>query len=161
MSQQAFQKDDPPATDWQLTGNSRLQTIECLLDDMETTAPLDRPSETASALLQMGEEVLEVWISAHGNEPTSTTKEGFRLLALHRQGSKGEPSFNACRETCRELVYYYNLIVSEPTHPHVASRVRMMTMVAKHLCLFVSGKLQVSGLGDFCCAAKPLRENGA
>jgi hypothetical protein len=26
--------------------------------------------------------------------------------------------------------------------------------------LFVSGKLQVAGLGEFCCASKPLRTGG-
>ena len=36
--------------------------------------------------------------------------ESFRLLALHRQGARGVPSFNACRETCREIAYHYNLL---------------------------------------------------
>ena len=35
-----------------------------------------------------------------------------------------------------------------------------MALVAKHLCLFVAGKLQVAGLGEFCCAAKPMRAGG-
>jgi hypothetical protein len=30
-------------------------------------------------------------------------------------------------------------------------------MVCQHLALFVGGKLQVAGLGEFCCAARPLR----
>ena len=42
--------------------------------------------------------------------PTATV-EGFRLLALHRQGARGDPSFNACRETCRELVYHRNCVL--------------------------------------------------
>ena len=36
------------------------------------------------------------------------------MLALHRQGARGEPSFNACRETCREIVYRCNLITLVP-----------------------------------------------
>src|SRR6476469_5437850 len=112
MSQRAAQKDDYSSEDRQLPGILQLQTIERLLDDMET----------AAALLHIGETVLEIWIRAHQRLPTSASKEGFRLLALHRQGSRGEPSFNACRETCRELVYYYNLIVAEPAHAHVADR---------------------------------------
>ncbi len=45
---------------------------------------------------------------ARVNGPRAGRKrvEGFRLLALHRQGARGDPSFNACRETCRELVYH-------------------------------------------------------
>ena len=73
----------------------------------------------AAELLRLGEIVLEHWLAAHGKTPTMEQREGFRLLALHRQGAKGEPSFNACRETCRELVYHYNLIMSEPDHPDV------------------------------------------
>jgi len=37
----------------------------------------------------------------------------------------------------------------------------MMTLLVKHLLLFVSGKLQVAGLGDFCCASRPLRLESA
>lgn len=108
----------------------------------------------------LGEQALEHWLVARGETPTMEQKEGFRLLALHRQGARGEPSFNACRETCRELAYHYNLIRLEPAHPDRAKRVTLAAMVAKHLCLFVAGKLQVAGLGDFCCAAKPLRAGG-
>jgi hypothetical protein len=115
------------------------------------------PKASAEELLRLGEQVLERWLEARGEMPTGEQREGFRLLALHRQGARGEPSFNACRETCRELAYHYNLIKLEPAHPDRDKRVRLAAMVAKHLCLFVSGKLQVAGLGEFCCAAKPLR----
>ena len=67
--------------------------------------------------------------------PTEETSEGFRLLAPHRQGARGDPSFNACRETCRELAYHHNL------------------------ALFIGGKLENAKMGEFCCAAKPLRLN--
>ena len=52
-----------------------------------------------------GERVLERWLEARGETPTAARREGFRLLALHRQGARGDPSFNACRESCRELAY--------------------------------------------------------
>jgi hypothetical protein len=84
--------------------------------------------------------------------------EGFRLLALHRQGARGEPSFNACRETCRELVYYHNLIRLDPSHENLARRVRLAAMVAHHLALFVGGKLELAGLGTFCCSSRALRQ---
>ena len=117
--------------------------------------------EEASELLSLGEAVLEQWVAAKGLEPTREVREGFRLLALHRQGCTDEPSFNACRETCRELVYHYNLVTLEPHHAETAQRLRMMALVANHLYLFVAGKLQVHGLGDFCCASRPLRQEAA
>lgn len=135
----------------------RLHAVEAMQAFLSQPRP---PNSTAADLLNIGETVLETWIVGRGGTPTRDTKEGFRLLALHRQGARGDPSFNACRETCRELVYHYNLIAHEPQHPETARRLRMMGLVAKHLLLFVSGKMEVAGLGEFCCAAKPLRAAG-
>ncbi|MFN3743296.1 MAG: hypothetical protein ACK4TL_01195 [Hyphomicrobiaceae bacterium] len=118
------------------------------------------PARAAAELLAIGERVLEAWIRARGEAPTDARREGFRLLALHRQGARGEPSFNACRETCRELVYHYNLIALEPDHPDTGHRLTLAAMIARHLTLFVGGKLEVAGLGAFCCSSRPLRAAG-
>jgi len=122
-------------------------------------APLATPDFAASAaeLLQASEEVLEHWVTARGEVPTNDKREGFRLLALHRQGAKGDPSFNACRETCREIVYHYNLVTMRDVYSDITDRLIMMQMISKHLFLFVSGKMQVAELGEFCCSAKPIR----
>ena len=117
--------------------------------------------ELADELLAMGEAVLERWLIAHDRAPTDREVEGFRLLGLHRQAAKGDPSFNACRETCRELVYHRNLVHHEPASPEVAKRVRIGAMVARHLALFVGGKLENAGLGEFCCSSRSLRQNDA
>jgi hypothetical protein len=111
----------------------------------------------ANALLAVSEEILEHWIVAHGDTPTDERREGFRLLALHRQGTKGDPGFNACRETCREIAYHYNLLTMQPGHTETTNRVAMMKMISNHLFLFISGKLQVAELGEFCCSSKPIR----
>jgi hypothetical protein len=116
-------------------------------------------AERADELLALGEGILETWNFARGETPTDREVEGFRLLALHRQGARGEPSFNACRETCRELVYHHNLVRLDPAHPETSRRLRLGAMVAKHLTLFIGGKLEVAGLGEFCCSAKPLRQD--
>jgi len=113
-------------------------------------------SLAAGSLLKLGEETLEHWVSARGYVPTVAEKEGFRLLALHRQGAKDIPSFNACRETCRELAYHYNLITMASDHPDTKQRLRLASLVANHLYLFVRGKMEESELGDFCCSSKPI-----
>lgn len=134
-----------------------LADIERRLGEIEADA--GGPGAAAAAeLLALGEEVLEHWVAAKGLEPTRDEREGFRLLALHRQGCTDDASFNACRETCRELVYHYNLVTLDPQHPETAQRMTMMTLVANHLLLFVAGKMQVAALGDFCCASRPLRQ---
>jgi hypothetical protein len=133
--------------------------IEQALDRFEPSA--DAPA-SATDLLRNAEEILERWLHARGEAPAAECVEGFRLLALHRQGARGVPSFNACRETCREIAYHYNLLCMEPAHPLGERRQRMMAMLVKHLALFVRGKLEVEGLGEFCCSSRTLRlESGA
>ena len=120
--------------------------------------PATQDSDLAAGeLLRASEEVLEHWVTARGDVPTSDKREGFRLLALHRQGAKGDPSFNACRETCREIAYHYNLITMRDVYSDITDRLSMLSMISKHLYLFVSGKMQVAELGEFCCSAKPVR----
>ncbi len=137
--------------------NLRLfEQLEAELDALEaggTSAPITVVQE----LMAIGEVALSHWVVARGEVPTRQSKEGFRLLALHRQGAKGDPSFNACRESCRELAYAFNLVAAEPVHTETPKRIRMAILVARHIVLFVSGKMQVAGLGEFCCSSKPLR----
>lgn len=139
-------------------------SIEDVLAESERliAAPDDMLGANASAIadsfLAMGEAVLVAWHEAHGNEPTQDKSEGFRLLALHRQAARGNPSFNACRETCREAVYHHNLIVHDPQADDVARSARLGAMVLRHLALFVGGKLENAGLGDFCCSSRPVRQ---
>ena len=123
----------------------------------ETPLPTPDIQSAARNLLRASEEVIEHWVVARGEVPTQEEREGFRLLALHRQGATGDPSFNACRETCREVAYHYNLITLQREHSDITDRLYMMGLVSKHLYLFISGKLQVAGLGEFCCSSKPIR----
>lgn len=108
-------------------------------------------------LMAAGEEVLEHWLAAHGQEPTVGTKEGFRLLALHRQGAKGDPSFNACRESCRELCYLSNCADSGLDPEGWRRNLAAMRRVAQHLLYFIAGKMQNAAIGEFCCSSRPLR----
>ena len=127
----------------------------------EIEAAVDTPGASAASLLADAEEVLGHWVSARGETPTRALREGFRLLALHHQGARGEPSFNACRETCREIAYHYNLLAAGPDGADAARRRRMMAMLVRHLALFVGGKLEAAGLGEFCCSSRPLRLESA
>jgi hypothetical protein len=138
-----------------------MKTGAAIEADLDFFAAMPDAPAAAQRLLDLAEEVLEHWIAARGETPTTAASEGFRLLALHRQGARGVPSFNACRETCREIAYHYNLLCAEPGHELSTRRQRMMAMLAKHLALFVSGKMQVEGLGEFCCSSRPLRQESA
>jgi hypothetical protein len=136
-----------------------MRPIEAIERDVESAPGVGGPAE-ARRLLGLAEEALECWIAARGEAPTAETREGFRLLALHHQGAHGVPSFNACRETCREIAYHYNLVTSA-AGGHAPRELAMMAMLARHLVLFVGGKMQNDGLGEFCCASKPIRQDAA
>ena len=135
-----------------------LAEIEARIDATEHAGLA--PLAAARELVGLAEEVLEHWIVARGETPTTEQREGSRLLALQRQGARGEPSFNACRETCRELAFAHNCIAAEPEGPAASCSLTSAIMTARHICLFVTGKLQVAGLGEFCCSSKPLRAAG-
>jgi len=133
-------------------------SISAIGDRIDTLTAAPPAPGDAAELLALGEQVLEHWVRARGKEPTRDEREGFRLLALHRQGADKDPSFNACRETCRELAYHYNLLTQQPDDADSAQRALMMALVARHLHLFVSGKMETEQLGEFCCSSRPLRE---
>ena len=135
-----------------------MRTLAEIGQSLEALTAAEPAPENAAEFLALGEEVLEHWVLARDMEPTQDTREGFRLLALHRQGADKLPSFNACRETCRELAYHYNLLEQQPDHPEVSRRARMMGLVANHLYFFVSGKMETEELGEFCCSSKGVRE---
>lgn len=122
------------------------------------SGPVADPVAMAEANLTNAEVVLEGWLLAKGQQPTTDIIEGFRLLALHRQGARDEPSFNACRETCREVVYLRNVVaLYDDDAAQTRHHLRLQAMVLRHLALFVGGKLQEAGLGDFCCSSRPIR----
>jgi hypothetical protein len=138
--------------------NDKTPSVAAIGQRLDALVAAPAAAEDAVQMLALGEAILEHWVRAKGKEPTRGEREGFRLLALHRQGADKDPSFNACRETCRELAYHYNLLTLEPDHPATAQRARMMALVANHLYLFISGKMETEQLGEFCCSSRPLRE---
>lgn len=115
------------------------------------------PKAAAEGYVLAAEAVMENWLEGQSQPPTGDTHEGSRLIALHRQGAKGDPSFNACRETCRELIYRYNLIAGDYAGTDVPATLGMMRHLARHIFLFISGKMQEAKLGEFCCSSRPLR----
>ena len=121
--------------------------IELLVNDQAAFSDPDQH------LLSLGEFILENWLNAKGIEPTWEQREGFRLLALHRQGAKADLTFHACRETCRELIYQINLFRLHRNQ----QQIMLSAMVAMHLLLFVRGKMETQELGEFCCSSKALR----
>lgn len=134
-----------------------MKTISQIDEILASWKPPADLQKGAEELLSLAEQVLENWLIAKAKKPTQIKAEGFRLLGLHRQGAKGDPSFNACRETCREAIYNYNLICENPKAENAASNIVKLRRIVQHIALFIGGKMQIAGLGEFCCASKPIR----
>ncbi len=135
-------------------------TVIGRLDEIASLDEVDLVSGrevVAAELLQIGERALESWLKSQDRNIEERPVEGFRLLGLHRQGARGDPSFNACRETCRELVYRTNCARLGSEKVEIVRHLRLGAMVARHLVLFIDGKLETSGLGEFCCSSRQLR----
>jgi hypothetical protein len=126
-------------------------------DALAYDAPVDDAVALAEERLTEAEMVVETWLTSKGQVPGADTVEGFRLLALHRQAARGDASFNACRETCRELIYLRNLVaLYDGDAAQTRHHLRLQAMVLRHLALFLGGKMIEAGLGDFCCSSRPL-----
>jgi hypothetical protein len=128
---------------------------------IEGWSPEGADASAPGEMLAVAEETLEQWLRAHDKVPTQDRKEGFRLLALHRQAAQGDPSFNACRETCREAAYRFNLAETGLPPAEWRSNIATMRRVVQHLVYFIGGKLRNAQLGEFCCASRPIRTNPA
>ena len=158
-SQPAPRTDVPPARE------SAAATVFGRLDEiarMGDAALANGAGALSDELLGIGETVLEAWLASkgeagQGRQADIRPVEGFRLLGLHRAGARGDPSFNACRETCRELVFRTNCARLGDDENEVAKQLRLAAMVARHLLLFIDGKLENAGMGEFCCSSKSLR----
>ncbi|MEZ5926697.1 MAG: hypothetical protein R3D57_20200 [Hyphomicrobiaceae bacterium] len=135
-----------------------LDVIEAEIERLEARS--DAPIRSVERLVALAEEAMESWLVAHDRAPTSDRREGSRLLALHHQAARGNPSFNACRETCRELVYAANCLAAAPAGADSTRHAQNAFAITRHLVLFLSAKLQVAGFGEFCCASKPIRAAG-
>lgn len=134
-----------------------LVAIEEWIEEWTPEAATASGAAAPQEMLGAAEAVVEHWLVAHEKAPTLDTYEGFRLLALHRQAAKGDPSFNACRETCREAAYRYNLAQAPSTPEAWRANLATMRRVVQHLVYFVGGKLRNAQLGEFCCASRPIR----
>ena len=68
-----------------------MKSLDQILDEVDRFTPIDDAASVAGRLLGLAECILERWIEARGDAPTAGTREGFRLLALHRQGAQDAP----------------------------------------------------------------------
>lgn len=122
--------------------NAALETVFSRVDgdlaalERDITAgaelPLAATVEQAMALIR---QLLVACIAAEGNKPVPDASAD--ILEVFKVLVKGEPSWTALRDNCRELVYYRNCINMERQDALPAAPARMAVRTARHVYLYI------------------------
>jgi len=111
--------------------DARLNSLEQRIDQGEKL-PL---ADTVDQAIVLVRDLITAYIAEEGSrripEPTADLLEVFKALV------KGEPSWHAIRDNCRELVYYRNCINMD--RPDALPQVpeKMAVRTARHVYLYV------------------------
>lgn len=94
--------------------------------------PLAATVEQAIALIR---QLLTAYIAAEGRKPVPDAPAD--ILDIFKVLVKGEPSWTAIRDNCRELVYYRNCINMQRQDALPAAPARMAVRTARHVYLYI------------------------
>lgn len=111
--------------------DARLKLLEQRIDRGETL-PLADTVDEAIALVR---DLITAYVTEEGIKgipgPTADLLDVFKLLV------KGEPSWHAIRDNCRELVYYRNCINMERADALPQVPEKMAVRTARHVYLYI------------------------
>ena len=102
--------------------------------------PLAATVEQALALIR---QLLVARIAAEGSKPVPDASAD--ILEVFKALVKGEPSWTAIRDNCRELVYYRNCINMQRQDALPAAPARMAVRTARHVYLYVRTRCMREG----------------
>lgn len=127
----------------------RLAAIEAALERLETRvredadAPLESVLEPAVAAVR---DAMRACVAARGRnaEPAGDAD----ILDAWQALVKGDPTWNAIRDNCRELVYYRNCLASGRRDALPAAPARMAVRTARHVCLYIRTRAAREGWND-------------
>ena len=123
--------------------------LDCI--DLELAALEGRAGEQGAAALREQLEpaialvarMMHAWLEQAGRVPPPPDTD---VLEVWKALVKGDPTWNAIRDNCRELVYYRNCLAlgradALPPQPH-----RMAVRTARHIYLYVRTRAVREGL---------------
>jgi hypothetical protein len=108
------------------------QRIASLEGAVARAASLAEVLEPAIALVT---ETMRAYIEAVGEK--SPPPAGTDILATWKILVKGDPTWNAVRDNCRELVFYRNCVADAREDALPAEPARMAVRLARHIYLYV------------------------
>jgi hypothetical protein len=124
----------------------RLDRIDLELGTLERAArergaeALGEQLEPAIALVA---QMMRAWLENAGRaQPTADAD----VLEVWKALVKGDPTWNAIRDNCRELVYYRNCLALGRTDALPALPHRMAMRTARHIYLYIRSRAVREGL---------------
>lgn len=125
-----------------LVRNAALETVFNRVDgdlaalERDITAGAEPPlAATVEQAIALVRQLLVARIAAEGGKPVPDASAD--ILEVFRVLVKGEPSWTALRDNCRELVYYRNCINMERQDALPAAPARMAVRTARHVYLYI------------------------
>ncbi len=97
--------------------------------------PLDATVDAAQALVKR---MLIAYLGSATDKPAPQEAED--LLAVWKALVKGDPSWNAIRDNCRELVYYRNCLDAGRLDALPRAPAKMAVRTLRHLHLFIKSR---------------------
>jgi hypothetical protein len=85
--------------------------------------------------IELVSETMRAYIEAAGEKPLPHA--GTDILEIWKALVKGDPTWNALRDNCRELVYYRNCVAGGREDALPAAPARMAVRLARHIYLYV------------------------
>lgn len=117
---------------------ARLETIDERIRSLEArvAAAGDTPlAEVLEPAIELVGETMRAYIEAVGEK--SPPPPGADILETWNRLVKGDPTWNAIRDNCRELVYYRNCLAGGREDALPAAPSRMAARLARHVYLYV------------------------
>ncbi len=109
----------------------RIESLEARVAAAEDT-PLAVVLEPA---IRVASDTMRAYIAAAGEKPTPAPDAD--ILEAWQRLVKGDPTWNAIRDNCRELVYYRNCIASGRADALPTAPARMAVRLVRHVYLYV------------------------
>jgi hypothetical protein len=117
---------------------ARLEAIDGRVASLETrvATAADLPlADVLEPAIRLVNETLGAYIEAAGAK--APPAQDADILETWKLLVKGDPSWNAIRDNCRELVYYRNCLAGGRADVLPAAPARMAVRLARHVYLYV------------------------
>jgi hypothetical protein len=127
---------DSPTTCGLLARDFSAVDVELFALEKQIAAGAELPlADTVEQAISLVRELVTAYIADAGDKPipdaSADILDVFKLLV------KGDPSWTAIRDNCRELVYYRNCINMERKDALPAAPAKMAVRTARHVYLYI------------------------